>query len=153
MLARAEDYRLRLERDGADWPNRDASRFVEVGGLRWHVQLMGAGPTLLLVHGAGAATHSWRALMPLLARRFRVIAPDLPGHGFSDPLKARELSLPGMARALGALLRAMDVSPRVVVGHSAGAATGGDAAAWFVVAGTAEGATAGGAAGTGAAGG
>lgn len=122
MLTRAQDHRLSLDRDGADWPNRDASRFVEADGLRWHVQLMGAGPPLLLVHGAGAATHSWRALAPLLAKRFRVIAPDMPGHGFSDPLKPRDLSLPGMARALGALLRELDITPQVVVGHSAGAA-------------------------------
>ena len=38
---------------------------------------------LLLLHGTGAATHSWRALAPLLAERFTVVAPDLPGHGFT----------------------------------------------------------------------
>ena len=36
------------------------SRFVEAAGLRWHVQILGNGPTLLLVHGTGASTHSWR---------------------------------------------------------------------------------------------
>ena len=44
-------------RDGADWPHRDASRFIVAAGLRWHVQRIGAGPTLLLLHGTGAATH------------------------------------------------------------------------------------------------
>jgi magnesium chelatase accessory protein len=119
---RADDGRLTLERDGADWPLRDSSRFVEAGGLRWHVQILGDGPTLLMVHGTGASTHSWRDLAPLLARRFRVVAPDLPGHGFSDALPPRALSLPGMARALGALSRALGPSPEIVVGHSAGAA-------------------------------
>jgi magnesium chelatase accessory protein len=111
-------------RDGADWPNREASRFVEAGGLRWHLQEMGAvdAPPLLLLHGTGAATHSWRGLAPLLAEKFRVIAPDLPGHGFTDPLPAGRLSLPGMARAVGELLRALGVNPVLVAGHSAGAA-------------------------------
>ena len=109
-------------RDGADWPNREASRFVRTTGLTWHVQVMGAGPTLLLLHGTGAATHSWRGLMPLLARHFTVVAPDLPGHGFTDSVPAHRLSLPGMARAVQSLLWALDRTPALAVGHSAGAA-------------------------------
>ncbi len=62
---RAEDTRLSLERDGADWPNRQASALIEAHGLRWHVQSMGEGPGLLLLHGTGASTHSWRGLAPL----------------------------------------------------------------------------------------
>jgi magnesium chelatase accessory protein len=110
------------DREGRDWPNRSASRFVQAGGLRWHVQVMGEGPVLLLLHGTGAATHSWRALMPLLARRFTVVAPDLPGHGFTSAVPAGRLSLPGMAASVTALLQAMHVSPVLVAGHSAGAA-------------------------------
>ncbi|MBK1681342.1 alpha/beta fold hydrolase BchO [Rhodocyclus tenuis] len=113
---------LDWESAGHDWPNRAASRFVEAAGLRWHVQQMGAGPMLLLVHGTGAATHSWRALAPLLARNFTVIAPDLPGHGFTSAAPAAGLSLPGMASALTGLLQQLDVAPQIVVGHSAGAA-------------------------------
>lgn len=108
--------------DGRDWPNRTFSRFVTAAGLRWHVQLMGTGPVLLLVHGTGAATHSWRDLAPLLAQRFRVVAPDLPGHGFTEALPAGRLSLPGMAQALGELLQVLAVRPVLAVGHSAGAA-------------------------------
>jgi magnesium chelatase accessory protein len=110
------------ERQGRDWPNRAASRFVEAGGLRWHVQVMGSGPLALLVHGTGAATHSWRDLAPLLARRFTVIAPDIPGHGFTDSPPAFRLSLPGMAESISSLLAAMDVNPQLAIGHSAGAA-------------------------------
>jgi magnesium chelatase accessory protein len=108
--------------DGADWPHREASVFVDAGGLRWHVQRMGAGPSLLLLHGTGAATHSWRGLLPLLAEQFDVIAPDLPGHGFTTGAVPQRLSLPGMAADVAALLRKVDVTPEVVVGHSAGAA-------------------------------
>jgi len=111
-------------RDGADWPHREASRFVQAGGFRWHVQQMGPAdaPVMLLVHGTGAASHSWRGLAPLLAQRHQVIAPDLPGHGFTQAPRSQRLSLPGMAADLGALLRTLQVAPDVVVGHSAGAA-------------------------------
>ncbi|KQP68103.1 alpha/beta fold hydrolase BchO [Methylobacterium sp. Leaf112] len=112
------------EREGADWPHREASRFVEASGLTWHVQTFGdaAAPVLLLLHGTGAATHSWRGLAPLLAQDFFVVAPDLPGHAFTDPLPANRLSLPGMAAAIRDLLSALGVVPEVMVGHSAGAA-------------------------------
>ncbi len=109
-------------RDGADWPNRAASRFVRAGGLDWHVQVMGSGQPLLLVHGTGASTHSWRDLMPILARDFTVVAPDLPGHGFTSPAPPRRQSLPGMARGVRDLLAVLGLSPVAAAGHSAGAA-------------------------------
>lgn len=109
-------------REGRDWPNREYSGFVNAAGLRWHVQRMGKGPVVFLVHGTGAATHSWRSLAPLLASRFTVVAPDLPGHGFTQLPPTSQLSLPGMAAALHELLRTLDVEPDLVIGHSAGAA-------------------------------
>lgn len=112
----------RWEVEGRDWPNRAASAFVQAGGLRWHVQRAGSGPVLLLLHGTGAATHSWRSLLPLLASRHTVVAPDLPGHGFTDTPGGDGLSLPGMARAVAALLDTLGVAPDVCLGHSAGAA-------------------------------
>ncbi|MEM8694680.1 MAG: alpha/beta fold hydrolase BchO [Pseudomonadota bacterium] len=108
--------------DGRNWPNRDASRFIEAAGLRWHVQIMGEGPALLLLHGTGAATHSWRALAPLLAESFTVIAPDLPGHGFTRGRLRGGQSLPAVARGVAALLETLDARPAATVGHSAGAA-------------------------------
>jgi magnesium chelatase accessory protein len=105
--------------EGRDWPNRAHSRFVNAGGVRWHVQVTGSGPVLLLLHGTGAATHSWRRTLPMLAEHFNVVAPDLPGHGFT----ARgSQTLPAMAKAVAALLGELDLKPAVVVGHSAGAA-------------------------------
>ena len=116
---RAPDW----EREGADWPNRACSRFVDAAGLRWHVQDAGSGPVCLLVHGTGASTHSFRDLLPRLTPFFRVIAPDLPGHGFtSRPRDDMGLSLRGMVDGLVELLEAIGVSPTLVVGHSAGAA-------------------------------
>jgi magnesium chelatase accessory protein len=107
---------------GPGWPNRAASRFVACGPLHWHVQIMGREDVLLLLHGTGAATHSWRDLAPLLATRFRVVAPDLPGHGFTTGRLPGRRAMPAMAQALGDLLRKLDLDPHVIVGHSAGAA-------------------------------
>lgn len=109
--------------DGKDWPNREASSFIRAGGYHWHVQMMGEGPTCLLIHGTGAATHSWRDLMPLLAKDYSVIAVDLPGHGFTKGTGQRP-TLEGMAAAIGALLDALQQSPDLIVGHSAGVAIG-----------------------------
>ncbi len=109
-------------RDGADWPNRPFSRFIRADGFRWHVQVAGQGPVLLLLHGTGAATHSWRDLLPLLAAHFTVIAPDLPGHGFTEQPPHEKMSLPGMARGIAALLAQLNLTPAYAAGHSAGAA-------------------------------
>jgi magnesium chelatase accessory protein len=114
--------RLVWERDGRDWPNRAWSRFVFADGLLWHVQVMGAGPVLLLLHGSGAATHTWRDLAPILARRFLVIAPDLPGQGFSHEPRHGGYALDSMARGVAALLSEMKTRVDLIVGHSAGAA-------------------------------
>ena len=114
--------KLVWERDGRDWPNREHSRFVTAHGIRWHVQQAGSGPALLLLHGTGAATHSWRDLLAPLARDFTVLAPDLPGHGFTSMPAAASLSLPGMARSLAGLLHTLGIRPEIAVGHSAGAA-------------------------------
>lgn len=121
MGARADDA-PHWPRDGRDWPNREASRFITVGDMRWHVQVMGDGPVLLLLHGTAASTHSWRDLMPLLAQQFTVVAPDLPGHGFTAMPPAHRLTLSGMARAVAGLTEALAMKPELVAGHSAGAA-------------------------------
>jgi magnesium chelatase accessory protein len=109
-------------RDGRDWPNRDASQFIKSDNITWHVQMMGKGPVLLLLHGTGAATHSWRDLMPLLAKEFLVVAPDLPGHGFTRGAVRNGPTLPHVASAVAALLAVMGHAPTLVAGHSAGAA-------------------------------
>lgn len=115
---------LRWSVEGRDWPNRDHSRFVSQGARRWHVQVMGEGPPLLLLHGTGAATHSWRDLAPLLATRYTVVAPDLPGHGFSAGRPPGGMTMPAMATAIHGLLATLEIAPQAIVGHSAGAALG-----------------------------
>lgn len=108
--------------DGRDWPHRDASRFVDAAGIRFHVQQMGAGPDILLLHGTGASTHSFRDLLPLLAADHRVTALDLPGHAFSETPIFLRMTLPGVAASCGALVQRLGIAPVAIVGHSAGAA-------------------------------
>ncbi|MES2978308.1 MAG: alpha/beta fold hydrolase BchO [Pseudomonadota bacterium] len=128
--------RLDWNRDGLDWPHRERSQFVEAGGLRWHVQHWPGPasapasardvPLVMLIHGTGSSTHSWRAVAPLLAEQCAVLAMDLPGHAFTGmpaggPTSV-QLSLAGMAEAMAALLTQLQMRPDWVVGHSAGAA-------------------------------
>ena len=115
------------EREKWTWPHHEFSRFVKAGGLRWHVQQLGSGPVLLLIHGTGASTHSWRRVMPLLAQHYTVLAVDLPGHAFTDSLAgdhrqvAARSSIAGMSGCLAALLRELGAEISYCVGHSAGA--------------------------------
>lgn len=116
--------------DGRNWPHRSASRFVRAGGVDWHVQEMGHGPALFLLHGTGASTHSFRALAPLLAEDHRVVMVDLPGHGFTEAPPRTPLTLPRMASLVAALATALGIEhPAAVIGHSAGAAI---AARWLI---------------------
>jgi magnesium chelatase accessory protein len=122
--------RLDWDTDGRDWPHREASQFVTTIALRWHVQVFlhpqQDAPRLLLLHGTGASTHSWRDLIPILQTHYTVVAIDLPAHGFSGMPRSGPsshwFSLAGMAQAVAQLLKTMEFAPDWVIGHSAGAA-------------------------------
>ena len=60
------------------------SRSADVGGLQIHYLTAGKGPALVLLHGYAETSRMWRPIMPVLAEKFTVIAPDLPGIGDSD---------------------------------------------------------------------
>lgn len=124
---------LEWARESSHWPHAQASRFIRIGPLEWHVQHFGPPPdrvpVVLLLHGTGAATHSWRDVAPRLAKCCHVVVPDLPGHGFSRRPPDLALSLPVMGGAIDALMTHLHLSPDMVVGHSAGAVI----AAWGVL--------------------
>src|SRR5205823_12650679 len=61
-----------------------ADRFVLVGDQLVHVEQHGHGEVVLLIHGFGCSSHSWRHVIPTLATRYRVIAPDLNGFGWTQ---------------------------------------------------------------------
>lgn len=123
--------RLGLTWPPAHWPDVRYSEQHTVSGIHWHVQrsgrVYGTAPTLLLVHGTGGGTHSWAGVTADLAPHFHIVNVDLPGHGFTHvpaevERRTNPYSLPGMARALGALLEHLDVQPQLAAGHSAGVA-------------------------------
>lgn len=121
MWDREATDREAWDRERPTWPNQHLSRFVEAGNLRWHVQLRGVGPPLLLVHGTGASTHSWRDILPILSQHYSVLAADLPGHGFTGSITGARGTIEGMSESLAALLGVMRFNPVYCVGHSAGA--------------------------------
>lgn len=105
-----------------DWPNRENSRFVRRPVHDWHVQERGSGKQILLLHGAGGSAHCFAGLFPLLAQDHHVLAPDLPGHGFTRLGAQRRSGLAEMATDITALCKTLDFAPDAIIGHSAGGA-------------------------------
>lgn len=107
-----------------NWPNCELSRLVRARPHEWHVQEANrdAGNTALLLHGAGASTHTWRDILPALARERHVIAVDMPGQGFSRAGTLRRCGLDPMTEDLATLIKQENWRPSLIVGHSAGAA-------------------------------
>lgn len=105
----------------ADWPNAAFSRFIDAPPHRWHVQEAGTGPTVLLLHGAGGSVHSFRDILPGLARDYHVVALDLPGQGFTRLGGRGRCGLAPMAEDIARLLAQQGWAPAAIIGHSAGA--------------------------------
>ena len=103
--------------------------FVTVEGVRMHAVVAGNGPDLVLIHGASGSVRDFTfALMPKLAERYRVIAIDRPGHGWSDTAPGTE-SPQAQARLIREAAAKFGATQPVVVGHSYGGAV---ALAWAV---------------------
>ncbi len=79
----------------------------------------GAGPVLLLIHGMAGSSANWQAVIEPLARRHTIVAPDLPGHGTSEP-SAGDYSLGALAASLRDLLIMLGHDRATLVGHSLG---------------------------------
>jgi magnesium chelatase accessory protein len=105
-----------------DWPMAAQSRQILHRPHRWHVQEAGSGPLILLIHGAGGATQSFRHLFPMLAQDHRVIALDLPGQGFTQSGARQRAGLDHMAEDIASLAHAQGWQPAIILGHSAGGA-------------------------------
>src|SRR5262245_17852766 len=99
--------------------NRLTKGFVNTAQCRFFYVETGDGPAVLLLHGGGATHHEWARLLPLLARRHRVIAPDLPGFGQTDRPREGYVRTT-LARALVELVKALGEERLAVVGHALG---------------------------------
>ena len=103
---------------------RPEKRDVRLHGHRVVYRIGGGDPSagrpvLLLVHGMAGSSSTWREVMPSLAQRYTVVAPDLPGHGESDKPR-QDYSLGAHANVLRDLLIALGIDHATVVGHSLG---------------------------------
>jgi pimeloyl-ACP methyl ester carboxylesterase len=95
------------------------SRTAEVDGVKLHYMTAGHGPALVLLHGYAETSRMWRPIIPALAERFTVIAPDLPGIGDSD-IPADGLDMKNAAIRIHDLARSLGVQKAEVVGHDIG---------------------------------
>jgi pimeloyl-ACP methyl ester carboxylesterase len=96
-----------------------ASRTAEIDGLRIHYLVAGRGPAVILLHGYAETSLMWRPLMPSLANKFTVIAPDLPGIGDSG-IPSDGLDMKTAAIRMHALATSLGIKKARVVGHDIG---------------------------------
>jgi pimeloyl-ACP methyl ester carboxylesterase len=96
-----------------------ASRTADVEGVKIHYLTAGQGPAVILLHGYTQTSRMWRPLIPLLAGKFTVIAPDLPGIGDSDIPKGG-LDMKTSAIRIHALAKSLGIQKARVVGHDIG---------------------------------
>lgn len=94
-------------------------KFIDIHGERLAYYDEGSGDALLLIHGMAGSSATWREILPQLAKKYRVIAPDLLGHGQSAKPRT-DYSLGAFAVGLRDLLDELEVDSATVVGHSLG---------------------------------
>ena len=94
-------------------------QYVTIHGYRRAFVKLGEGPALLLIHGIGDSSDTWRTVMEELAKDHTVIAPDLLGHGRSEKPRA-DYSVAAYANGMRDLLSVLEVDRVTVVGHSLG---------------------------------
>ncbi|MFC9946221.1 alpha/beta fold hydrolase [Streptomyces pratensis] len=109
---------------GAPARGRQAEHSAELShrvihGYRRAYRIAGEGPAILLIHGIGDSSATWADVIPELARRNTVIAPDLLGHGASDKPRA-DYSVAGYANGIRDLLGVLGIERATLVGHSLG---------------------------------
>jgi pimeloyl-ACP methyl ester carboxylesterase len=98
-------------------------RFVRFGEQLVHTEQAGRGPAVLLLHGFGASTFSWRKVLPGLAESFRVVAVDLNGFGYTERPRDREsYTRQGQAALVLGVMDALGIDRAHFVGHSYGGA-------------------------------
>jgi pimeloyl-ACP methyl ester carboxylesterase len=93
--------------------------FAEIDGVRTRYFLGGEGPPLTVVHGLGGAAVNFTKLAPILARRRRVLIPDLPGHGLSEPF-GRVEGIATYSRHVHKVAELEGMLPSAVLGYSMG---------------------------------
>jgi len=108
-------------REELDWHDvSKPGRLIEVDGETLHYIDKGSGPAVVLIHGFGGHTYSYRSLIPDLARDHRVVALDLLGFGYSERIPGADHSHEAQARRVVRLMDSLGVEAASLVGHSMG---------------------------------
>ncbi len=100
--------------------NEIASRDATVEGVKLHYLTAGHGPAVILLHGYTETSRMWRPIIPLLAKKFTVIAPDLPGIGDSGIPADNKIDMITAAKQIHDLVRSLKIDKARVVGHDIG---------------------------------
>src|SRR6266478_1659418 len=95
------------------------SRTAKIDNVDLHYLTAGHGPALILLHGYAETSRMWRPIIPLLAEKFTVIAPDLPGIGESS-IPTEKIDMLSAANRIHALVRSLGLQKARVVGHDIG---------------------------------
>ncbi len=95
------------------------SRTAEIDGVKLHYFIAGKGPAVVLLHGYAETSLMWKPIIPLLAEKFTVIAPDLPGIGDSA-IPSQGSDMKTAALRMHALAKSLGVQKARVVGHDIG---------------------------------
>src|SRR6266403_3177303 len=95
------------------------SRTAGIDGQHMHYLYAGHGPAVLLLHGFAETSRMWRPLIPLLAEKFTVIAPDLPGIGDSS-IPTDKIDMITSANRIHGLMHSLGIEKARVVGHDIG---------------------------------
>lgn len=95
------------------------SHDIEIDGAKVHYMTAGTGTPLILLHGYAETSLMWKPIIPVLAKRFKVIAPDLPGIGESD-VPPNGLDMKNAAIRIHDLIKSLGVQKAEVVGHDIG---------------------------------
>ncbi len=98
-----------------------ADRFVRVGEQLVHVEQAGEGEPVVLIHGFGASTYSWRKVMPALGASHRVVAIDLNGFGYTQrPASRASYTREAQGKLVLGTMDALGIDRAHIVGHSYG---------------------------------
>ncbi|MGA9754059.1 MAG: alpha/beta hydrolase [Desulfobaccales bacterium] len=110
---------LALSSQAAELPKSAESHFAQVNGIRLHYVKMGKGPLLVLLHGWPQTWYEWHKVMPALAGKFTVVAPDLRGLGLSEKTQTG-YDKHTIANDVAALIKHLGAGSAMVVGHDMG---------------------------------
>ena len=104
------------------------SNFIQANGIKLHYIEEGTGELVILLHGFPEFWYGWRNQIPILSKKYRVVAPDMRGYNLSDkPKNVSDYKIEILAKDIAELIKALGEEKAIVVGHDWGAAV-----AWAV---------------------